>query len=303
MSMREQFVRTTPAAMDADPEVALVLAEISLDRFTDALDRHAERVFNVGIREQAMVGVAGGLALAGMRPVLHSITPFLVERPFEQLKLDLGHQGVGAIAVSTGASYDYPAAGRTHMAPGDVALIDALPGWTAHVPGHPDEVDALLSREFDHDGLVYLRLSDRVNAEPLVSGPGWHQVRHGRDGVVLAVGPMLDPVLAATAAMDVTVLYTATIRPFDAAGLRAAVRQAAPDVVLVEPYLRGTSTREVAEALSDTPHRVLSLGVRRDLELRAYGTVEEHDAAHGLGPTAIAGEVAHFLHGVRNRAA
>ncbi|GAB3682551.1 transketolase family protein [Saccharopolyspora tripterygii] len=303
MSMREQFVRTTTAAMDADPKVALVLAEISLDRFTDALDRHDERVFNVGIREQVMVGVAGGLALAGMRPVLHSITPFLVERPFEQLKLDLGHQGVGAIAVSTGASYDYPTAGRTHMAPGDVALIDTLPGWRAHVPGHPDEVDALLSREFDQDGLAYLRLSDRVNAEPLATGPGWHQVRHGRDGVVLAVGPMLDPVLAATAAMDVTVLYTATIRPFDAAGLRAAVRTSAPDVVLVEPYLRGTSTREVAEALSDTPHRVLSMGVRRDLELRAYGTVEEHDAAHGLGPSAIAGEVAHFLHGVRNRAA
>ena len=177
MSMREQFVRTTTEAMDADPRVALVLAEISADRFTDALDRHSDRVFNVGIREQAMVGVAGGLALAGMRPVLHSITPFVVERPFEQLKLDLGHQGVGAIAVSTGASYDYPTAGRTHMAPGDVALIDTLPGWTVHVPGHPDEVDALLSREFGHDSPAYLRLSDRANAEPLVTGPGWHPVR------------------------------------------------------------------------------------------------------------------------------
>ncbi|MDI2028301.1 transketolase C-terminal domain-containing protein [Saccharopolyspora sp. TS4A08] len=295
MSMREQFVRTTTEAMDADPRIALVLAEISSDRFTEP--RHADRIFNVGIREQAMVGVAGGLALAGMRPVLHSITPFVVERPFEQLKLDLSHQGVGAIAVSTGASYDYPTAGRTHMAPGDVALIDTLPGWTVHVPGHPAEVDALLSREFAHDGPVYLRLSDRVNAEPLVGGPGWRRVRHGREGVVLAVGPMLAPVLAATAAMDVTVLYTATIRPFDTGGLRAAVRAARPDVVLVEPYLRGTSTHEVTAALADVPHRVLSLGVRRDRELRAYGTADEHEAAHGLGPSGLAGEIAHFLRG------
>lgn len=294
-TMREQFVQTTTDALDTDPRVALVLAEISADRFVAAAQRHPHRVLNVGIREQAMVGVGGGLALTGLRPIVHSITPFVVERPFEQLKLDFGHQGVGAIVVSTGASYDYSESGRTHMAPGDVALIDSLPGWTVHVPGHPAEVDALLRAALPGDDPVYLRLSDRTNAEPLVTGPGWHTVRTGRRGVVLAVGPMLDPVLTATAALDVTVLYTATVRPFDAEGLRSAVRDATADVVLVEPYLRGTSTHEVNDALADVPHRTLALGVRRDQELRAYGTAEEHEAAHGLRPTAIAAAVQDFL--------
>ncbi|MFI0467485.1 transketolase family protein [Saccharopolyspora sp. 5N102] len=296
-TMREAFVDTVTEALDTDPRVALVLAEISADRFVDAAARHPRRVLNVGIREQALVSVAGGLALTGLRPVLHSITPFLVERPFEQLKLDLNHQGVGAVVVSTGASYDYPTAGRTHMAPGDVALIDTLPGWTVHVPGHPAEVSALLRSAMHTDDLVYLRLSEQVNADPLVRGPGWHTVRRGNRGVVLAVGPMLGPVLAATATLDVTVLYTATIRPFDAGGLREAVRAATADVVLVEPYLRGTSTHEVNDALAETPHRVLALGVRRDLELRAYGTAEEHEAAHGLGPAGIGAAVRSFLGG------
>ena len=294
-TMRETFVETVDTALDANERLALVLADISADRFVAAAERHPRRVLNVGIREQAMMGVAGGLALAGMRPVVHTITPFLVERPFEQIKLDINHQGVGAVLVSTGASYDYPGAGRTHMAPGDIALLDTLPGWTAHVPGHPAELPGMLTAAFDGDGPVYLRLGDRANAEPMPTGGGMHTVRSGRGGTVVAVGPMLDPVLEATAGMDVTVLYSATVRPFDRVGLRRAVLGAAPAVVLVEPYLSGTSTHLVAEALTDVPHRVLALGVRREAELRAYGTAGEHEVAHGLGPAGIAGSVRAFL--------
>src|SRR5918911_211049 len=111
-TMRQRFYDVAARALDEDPRVAIVLAEIGASE----LPRHP-RVFNVGIREQLMIGVAAGLALEGLRPVVHSYTPFLVERPYEQLKLDLAHQDVGAILVSTGASYDAAHAGRTHEAP------------------------------------------------------------------------------------------------------------------------------------------------------------------------------------------
>ncbi|MCC5698582.1 transketolase, partial [Klebsiella pneumoniae] len=129
-----------------------VLADVSADRFTAAARRHPDRVINVGIREQAMIGIAGGLALSGMRPVVHTIAPFLVERPFEQIKISLDHQDAAAVLVSNGASYDSSQAGRTHMSPGDVALLDALPGWTVHVPGHPAEVEALLRTALAGEG-------------------------------------------------------------------------------------------------------------------------------------------------------
>lgn len=292
--MRTVFVDTVTAALDEDPRLAVVTADISAAAFDEAKARHPDRVINVGIREQAMIGIAGGLALSGMRPVAHSYTPFLVERPFEQIKLDLGHQDVGAVLVSIGGSYDDPVWGRTHQAPGDVALIDTLPGWTVHVPGHPDEVEPLLREALAGTGRVYLRLSTRENSTAYPTGR-FSLLRKGSRGVVLAVGPMLDHVLAATAGMDVSVVYASTVRPFDHEGLRAAVAGAAPAVVLVEPYLAGTSAHEVSAALGDVPHRLRSLGVRRDTEVRAYGTAEDHDAVHGLDAAGIAAAVRGFL--------
>ncbi|SFB36847.1 transketolase [Amycolatopsis marina] len=294
-SMRETALATLDEALDTDPRLAVVLADISADRLRAAAARHPDRVINLGIREQLLVSVAGGLALAGMRPVAHTFASFLVERPFEQVKLDLGHQGAGAVLMSAGASYDMPTAGRTHQSPGDVALLDTLPGWTVHVPGHPAEASELLLGSLPGSDPVYLRLSEASNAEPM-PGTGVRRVREGYRGVVLAVGPMLDRTLVATAGLDVTVLYAATVRPFDAHGLRAAVDAAGvADVVLVEPYLVGTSAHLVAEALEAVPHRVRSLGVRRDAEVRVYGSMADHDRAHGLDEATIAGSVAGFL--------
>ncbi|MFK0290378.1 transketolase family protein [Streptomyces sp. NPDC090442] len=295
--MRERFAAVGSRLLDEDPRLAVVLADIGADGFADATRRHPERVLNVGIREQLLVGVGGGLALTGMRPILHTFASFLVERPFEQVKLDFGHQGTGGVLVSAGGSYDWPSGGFTHMAPGDVALLDTLDGWTVHVPGHPDEAEALLRKAAAAgDDKVYVRLSVQVNEAPrAVDGAGFVTVRQGGGGVVVVVGPMLDNVLVATEGWDVTVLYATTVRPFDGRALRAAADDAgSADVVLVEPYLAGTSTGDVNDALADRPHRVLGLGVGRR-ELRRYGRLDEHLAAHGLDPRGLRDRIGGFL--------
>lgn len=297
--MREIFAATVAQAIERDPRVAIVLADISAGMFRRSALDHPGRVINLGIREQAMIDVAGGLALTGMRPIVHSYAPFLIERPFEQIKIGLNHQDVGAILVSIGGSYDAAEEGRTHQAPEDVALIDTLPGWTIRVPGHPDEVRNALEQDVPGEGRVYLRLSGTSNRAALPVRSRLHVVRTGSPrsaGVVVAVGPMLDRVLEATADLDVTVAYTATVRPFDREGLSALTAAAGnADVLLVEPYLRGTSAHEVSEALADRRHRQLSLGVARDTESRAYGTPAEHARAHGLDTEGIAKSAREFF--------
>ncbi|HVR88892.1 MAG TPA: transketolase [Candidatus Limnocylindria bacterium] len=286
--MRQRFIATTTQLLDEDPRLALVLAEISASLFEPVRRRHPDRIVNVGIREQLMVSVASGLALTGFRPIVHTIASFAVERPYEQLKVDLGHQDVGAVIVAHGASYDYSTSGRTHQSPEDVALIDTLPGWDIHVPGHPDEVDHALRSVAAGDGRAYLRLSVQENADAHHDGV----VRSGSRATVIAVGPMLDRVLLATGDLDVTVLYLSTVRPFPSALLCAALRR--PDVVLVEPYTEGTSSAVVSAALADVPHRLLAIGVRK-IEHRAYGTVDDHDAAHGLDVASLRHRIEAFL--------
>jgi len=295
--MRTVFASTASALLDEDPLTAVVLAEISADLFAKAAARHPERVLNVGIREQLMVGVAGGLALAGLRPIVHSYAPFLMERAFEQVKLDLAHQGARAVLVSIGASYDAPRGGRTHQAPEDVALLDTIPGLSVVVPGHPDEVPEVLRSAVGalESGSTYVRLSSQANESALPVWPGLQVVRPGREAVVVAVGPMLSPVLDAVGDMDVTVAYTTSVRPFDGEGLRALLAPlASASVVLVEPYLAGTSAYLVSAALAGRAHRLLSLGVGRS-EVRRYGTPDYHAALHGLDATGIRRSVLSFL--------
>jgi len=300
-TMRERFGTVASELLDSDPNVAVVVAVIGAGRFADsgALHRHSDRVIDVGIREQLMMGVASGMALEGMRPIVHSYAPFLIERAFEQIKLGLGHQDVGAVLVSIGGSYDSAASGRSHQCPGDVALLNTLPGWHIDVPGHPDEVEMLLRHAVACDGRHYVRLESLQNERPVATEPGVIEVvrRHPAPrAVVVAVGPLLDEVVAGVADLPVTVLYAATVRPFDGATLRRELAET-PDVVLVEPYLEGTSAAAVSAVLRDTPHRIEALGVA-NVEHRHYGSAEEHRAAHGLDAAGVRTSVGAFLAGV-----
>jgi transketolase len=300
-TMRDRFYEVVPELLDDEPRAALVLAVIGagyLDRRERA--RLGRRIIDVGIREQLLIGVAGGLALTGVRPIVHTFAPFLLERAYEQVKLDLGHQGVGALLVSAGGSHDLPKGGETHFGRRDVALLDTLDGWTVHVPGHPREMEALLRQAVLGDDRVYLRLSDQSNAAALdVRRPGLHVVRRGSAAsraAVVAVGPLLDRTLAATEDRDVTVLYAATVRPFDGDTLRAVLR--VPEVVMVEPYLAGTSAGVISERLRAIPHRLLSLGVS-PVEQRRYGTPEQHARAHRLDARGLRQSIEAFVNAYR----
>ncbi|MCX5998139.1 MAG: hypothetical protein NTU41_00720 [Chloroflexi bacterium] len=278
--MRKQFVRTLEDLMAQDERLVLLLGDIGVFGFRNAFNLYPERIYNIGICEQAMTSLAAGLAKEGLIPVLHSIAPFVVERCFEQLKIDLCYQNLPAKIVSVGASYDYAAAGCTHHCPGDVAVLQALPGMEIVVPGMPAEFDRLFRAAYANSHPTYFRLSERSNQHSCNVGFGRAEVvQHGGLATVIAVGPTLDRVLDATQQLDVTVLYYTTVAPFDRYTLRENCQTG--KIVLVEPYYAGVLVADIHSALGRTPIVIESIGVPHKF-LTDYGHAEQHDESIGL---------------------
>jgi len=107
MHMRQHMITTLEELMVTDERLVVLLADISYSLFNKDNSKFSDRILNLGILEQTVISTAAGLAMEGSIPAVHSFAPFLVERPFEQLKDDFCFQQLGGNFISNGASYDY----------------------------------------------------------------------------------------------------------------------------------------------------------------------------------------------------
>jgi len=275
--LRKQLVKTVTDILK-DERVVLLLGDIGVYSFREAFQSFPDRVFNIGILEQASVGLAAGLAMEGMIPVFHTIAPFLVERALEQLKVDFGYQKLNGNFISVGASYDYASLGCTHHCPGDVSALMNIPGFQIIVPGHPEEFDDAFRRNYDNGKPTYYRLSEQTNAEPRPGACG-RLIKSGPDGTVIAIGPMLDKTIEACQDLNVSLWYDTNVSitmPYN------------DPILVVEPFYEGTIAHKF------NGRRILSIGVPRQF-LTNYGTRQTHDAWCGLTAERIRQRIKEFF--------
>ena len=280
MSMRKQFVKTVDLLLKRDESLVLLLGDIGVFGFQKAFQVFPNRVYNIGILEPATISLASGLAKNKLIPIVHTIAPFLVERSFEQLKIDFGYQRLGGNFVSVGASYDYASLGCTHHCPGDVGVLQNIPGMEIVTPGTATEFDILLQQSYSNGNPTYFRLSERenINSQAVRFGQA-NLLKKGSLATVVAVGPTLNFVLPAIEDFDVNVIYYTTLAPFDSTTLRENFADSGK-VLLVEPFYSGTLIREICLAVNPKSVLIDSVGVPREF-LTHYGHAEEHDIAIG----------------------
>ena len=109
--MRTAFAKEITNIAETRKDVVLLSGDIGNRMFDNFKLIANSRFFNCGIAESNMMSVASGMALCGLRPIIYTITPFLIERPFEQIKLDIDQQNVNVNLVGFA---DYPNLGPTH---------------------------------------------------------------------------------------------------------------------------------------------------------------------------------------------
>lgn len=143
--------------MNKDEKVVVLLGDISVHAFKDVFDKYPKRIYNVGILEQSMVGMAAGLAMADMIPIVHTIEPFLVERAFEQIKDDFGYQELRGNIVGVDVSETAPNLGYTHQCPYAIKMMEFVKGMLTHRPGSAEDFDNALKYWYDK-GLHYFRI-------------------------------------------------------------------------------------------------------------------------------------------------
>ena len=293
MSMRQQLVQTVEAVMSTDDRIALLLGDIGVFGFRNAFKNFPDRTYNIGILEQATMSLAAGLATTGYIPVIHTIASFLIERSLEQIKIDFCYQKLSGNFMSVGASYDYSALGCTHHSPGDVSYLKTIPGMNVIVPGSDKDLDDLFRKTYSGPNPNYFRLAEIGHSLeiPVAFGRG-EKIRDGKDGIVIAIGPMLERVLRACADIDVTVLYYTTVAPFDSKLLSATAKH--EKVAIVEPFYEGTMAHDVMSSLRGRSIELLSIGVPRKF-LTNYGLISEQDVYCGLDVLGIKSKVESFF--------
>jgi transketolase len=245
--MRKQFVQTMTEIMEKDQNPYLLLGDIGVYGFRHILEKYPERSRNIGICEQAMVSVAAGLSMVGFNPIIHSIAPFLVERAYEQIKIDFGYNLLGGNFVSVGASYDYDALGSTHHCPADVAILQQIPNMQIVVPGTAKEFDILFQESYGSKQPTYFRLSEYANDESLDVGFGKVLPLYGTDSrfTVLVTGPALSFVQKSGLLYDanIKVLYCTTVNPFSPHSIGPHI--SSNKLMVVEPYYSSGITETI----------------------------------------------------------
>ena len=285
MSMRKQFVQTVESLLDEDGKIVLLLGDIGVFGFRNSFKKYPKRVYNIGILEQSTVGLAAGLSMTGLIPVVHTIAPFVVERCIEQLKNDFCYQKLGGNFVSVGGSYDYAALGCTHHCPADVNLLKNLPGMEIIVPGTAAEFDQLFHQVYANNNPTYYRLSERENTASFdVSFGKAVVVQEGSQATVVAVGPTLNAVLKAVEGLDVSVLYYTSVMPFDEDTLKCHCLSG--KILLCEPYYVGGLTSDIVYSMWPMKVLIDSIGIPLQF-LDRYGRAEDHDKTIGLTPSNI----------------
>mgnify|MGYP001177312652 CR=1 FL=1 len=281
--MQRQFITTTLDLLEEDPRTVLLFAGAGIvdqSSFEDFKYKKPDRIIDLGISEQAAIGFASGLAVAEKIPIFHTQAPFLIERAFEQLKIDFGYQNIGGNFIGMGGSIEYTFLGPTHHCPADIGVLKLIPNMQIVVPGSVSEFDNLYRNAYSNNSPTYYRLARNHNkTDQDVKFGKASVVRKGKKATIIAVGPMLQLALDYFSDEDITILYYTTLSPFDKDTL---IENLVNDrLLLLEPYYSGALLEDIISSIGFNDIKISTIGYPMKFYSK-YGLTSEYDTEIGF---------------------
>ncbi len=270
---RDAFVSTLETLGTEDTDIVAVCNDsVGSSKLAGFRDKFPDRLINVGIAEQNMVGVGAGLANGGKIPFVCAAAPFLTGRALEQIKADVAYSEANVKLVGISSGLAYGELGATHHSIEDFAWIRALPNVPVIAPADRIETAAVIKWAAAYEGGCFLRLS-RVGVPDLL--PEDHEfelgraniLRAGTDVTLIANGTLTHRALLASDLLEAQgisarVLNMTTVRPIDAEAITAAASETGAIVTCEEHTLFGGLGSAVAEIVVDEcPVPMKRLGV------------------------------------------
>ena len=301
--MRQAALATVHELARRDPRVVFVGSDLGPGTL-DAMRREMpERFFMEGISEQAVIGLAAGLALDGFVPYVNTIAPFFTRRALEQIAIDLCLHKLPVRLLGNGGGMVYAPLGPTHMAIEDVAVLRALPGMSVVAPADAEEMRALVRDSLDRPGPIYFRIAK--GGDPEITPDGAERkigraelLRPGQDVLLIGTGIMTYKLLRvahelAARGIHCAVLHVATVKPLDGRFIRQAAHGCQLIVVAEEHVRQGGLYGAIAEMMMELgplkPILPISLP---DAFPEGYGSQEHLLANAGLTVDAMTERIA-----------
>ncbi|OLP54701.1 transketolase [Rhizobium rhizosphaerae] len=295
---RDAFAETLEALAAADETVVAVCNDsVGSSKLGGFKTKFPERLVNVGIAEQNMVGVGAGLANGGRLPFVCAAACFLTGRALEQIKADLAYSNANVKLVGISSGMAYGELGPTHHSIEDFAWTRVLPNLPVIAPADRIETAAAVKWAASYAGPCFLRLS-RVGVPDLL--PEGHVfelgkanlLRDGGDVTLIANGTLTHRIVTAAGILAergiaARVLNMATVRPIDETAIIAAARETGAILTAEEHSIFGGLGSAVAEVVVDhAPVPMKRLGVPG--VFAHTGSAEMLLDEYGMTPAAIA---------------
>jgi transketolase len=270
---RDAFQRTLVELAGADERiVAVVNDSVGSSKLTEFGKAFPERLINVGIAEQNMVGVGAGLANGGRIPFVSGAAPFLTGRALEQIKADVAYSNANVKLCGQSPGMAYGELGPTHHSIEDLAWLRAIANLPVIVPADPVETESVVRWAARTEGPAFIRVSRAPVT--IVHDAGYEfrlgvaaRLRDGEDITIVACGTVVERALEAAEQLaghgiEARVLNLASVRPLDRAAIVAAARETGGIVTVEEHTVHGGLGGAVAEVVAtEHPVRMRLLGV------------------------------------------